>query len=117
MYGTIAEFDPAEEDWSTYVERVDLYFAANDITDAAKRRAVLLSACGAKTYRTIRDLVAPAKPTDMSYEDIVMKVQEHYDPLPAVTMQRFKFNSRSRQAEESIATYVAALRHLAIHCE
>ena len=34
-----------------------------------------------------------------------------------VTIQRFKFNSRSRQEGESVATFVAALRHLAIHCE
>ena len=34
-----------------------------------------------------------------------------------VTVQRFKFNSRSRQADESVATFVAELRHLAIHCE
>ena len=34
-----------------------------------------------------------------------------------MTVQRFKFNSRSREEEESVATFVAELRHLAIHCE
>ena len=83
----------------------------------AKKRAVLLSVCGAKTYHTIRDLIAPSKPTDISYEDIVTRVQEHYNPKPVVTVQRFKFNSRTRQSDETMATFVAALRHLAIHCE
>ena len=32
-------------------------------------------------------------------------------------MQRYKFNSRVRQPEESVAKFVAALRHLAIHCD
>ena len=35
---------------------------------------------------------------------------------PVVTVQRFKFNSRSLRADESVATFVAALRHLVIHC-
>lgn len=117
MHGTISEFDPSVEDWSTYVERVNLYLAANDIVDADKKRAVLLSVCGAKTYRTIRDLLAPDKPTDLGFSDIVKKVQEHYNPPPVVTVQRFKFNSRSRQPGESVAKFVAALRHLAIYCE
>ena len=32
-------------------------------------------------------------------------------------MERFKFNSRSRKSGEAVADYVAALKHLAIHCE
>ena len=115
-HGSVGEFDNTEEDWETYVERVDLYFTANGITDAAKKRAILLSVCGAKTYRTIGDLVAPLKPKEVSYDDIVSQVQKHFNPKPVVTVQRFKFNSRSRRADESVATFVAALRHLAIHC-
>lgn len=115
--GTVSEFNPDEEDWESYVERVDLYIVANGITNAEKKRAVLLTVCGAKTYHIIRDLVAPSKPTDLTYDEIVARVNEHYNPKPVVTVERFKFHSRSRQAGESIATFVAALRHLAIHCE
>ncbi len=50
-HGTVGEFDHEPEDWKTYVEHVDLYFTANDITDEGKNRAVLLSICGAKTYQ------------------------------------------------------------------
>ena len=116
-HGTISEFDHEVEDWKTYVERVNLYLTANDITDRDKKRAVLLSVCGARTYHTIRDLVAPSKTTDLAYDEIVTRVQEHYNPIPVVTVQRYKFNSRVRQPEESVAKFVAALRHLAIHCD
>ena len=82
-HGTISEFDHEAEDWKTYVERVNLYLTANDITDRDKKRAVLLSVCGARTYHTIRDLlVAPSKPTDLAYDEIVTRVQEHYNPIP-----------------------------------
>ena len=80
-HGSVGEFDSDvnEDDWETYVERVALYFTANGISDATKKRAILLSVCGAKTYRVIRDLVAPAKPTDISYDDIVSLVQKHFN--------------------------------------
>ena len=116
-HSTISEFDHEVEDWKTYVKRVNLYLTANDITNPGKKRAVLLSVCGTKTYHIIRDLVGPSKPTNLEYDEIVTKVQEHYNPTPVVIVQRYKFNSRLRQPEESVATFVAALRHLAIHCD
>ena len=51
-HGSIGEFDNAEEDWETYVERVSLYLVANDITDAEKKRAILLCVCGAERLTT-----------------------------------------------------------------
>ena len=68
-HGTIEEFDSATEDWTAYSERLEQYFVANDVDDAAKKRAILLSVCGASTYKLIRSLVAPDKPTDKSYGD------------------------------------------------
>ena len=53
----------------------------------------------AKTYHTIRDLVAPSKPTDLDDNKNVTKVQEHYNQTPVLTVQRYKFTSRVRQPE------------------
>ena len=101
-HGTIQEFDSATEDLTAYSERLEQYFVANDVTDAAKKRAILLSVCGT-TYKLIRSLVVPDKPTDKSYADIVSLLQNHFNPAPAITVQRFKFNSRSRQNGENVA--------------
>ena len=48
-HGTIEEFDSATEGWTAYSERLEQYFVANDVDDAAKKRAILLSVCGAST--------------------------------------------------------------------
>lgn len=64
--GAIGPFDPKEEDWECYTERVELYFEAKVITDAAKKRATLLTVCGPKTYCTICNLTAPATPASVS---------------------------------------------------
>ena len=116
-HGTIQAFDSATEDWTAYSERLEQYFVANDIAEGAKKRAILLSGCGASTYKLIRSLVVPDKPTDKSYADLVSLLQNHFNPAPAITVQRFKFNSRSRQNGENVATFVSELRHLAMRCD
>ena len=43
-HGSIEAFNPANEDWVSYTERLEQYFTANDIKaeEADKRRAILL---------------------------------------------------------------------------
>ena len=43
-------------------------------------------------------------------------VKDCYDPKLSIIVQRYKFNSHVRAAEESIATYVAALHQIAEYC-
>ena len=116
-HGAVSSFDPSTEDWTTYTERMRHYFVANDVTDADKKRSILLSACGPATYKVIRNLVEEGKLDTTPYEEIVKLVKSYYDPPPSMIMQRYKFNTRIRSASESVAHYVAALRELAQHCE
>ena len=62
-HGSIGEFDRSQEDWVSYTEQ---YFVENDVKNADKQRAILLSACGPATYQLIRNLVAPSKPPEKS---------------------------------------------------
>ena len=66
LHGTVAVFDGTQEKWIDYAERLDSYFVANDIRDAAKKRAILLNAVGPSTYRLLKTLCLPSKPTDYS---------------------------------------------------
>ena len=60
-HGQFGEFNPQREDWTSYTERLQEYFIANGLEDAAKKKAVLLSIVGAETYQLMRNLTAPAK--------------------------------------------------------
>ena len=51
-HGTIGEYDPQREDWTSYSERLLEYFTANDVDGADKKRAILLSVVGAQTYQS-----------------------------------------------------------------
>ncbi len=70
-HGQLHPFDSSVEDWSTFIGRAELYFDANDITVDAKKRGVLLSSCGPKTFTMIKSIVAPAKPADVPIQRLV----------------------------------------------
>ena len=100
----------------TWREQIDIYLSANGITDGTRKRDVLLTVCGPKKYHILRNLLAPKKPTEVSYGDIVQTLKLHFSPKQGVAVKRYKFNTRARQPGESISAYVAELRHLAIDC-
>ena len=117
LLGRIEEFDGSKEaDWQQYVERLAHFFTANGITDADKKRAVFLSVIGAATYKTLRNILSPAKPGDKTYEELIEKLSRHFRPAPSEIVERFKFHSRSRLPGESVATFVAELRSLSEFC-
>ena len=64
----------------SYSERLQEYFTANDVDAAAKKHAILSSVVGASIYQLIRNLVAPAKPMEKAFSNLVRLVQEHYQP-------------------------------------
>ena len=113
VHGQLSAFNSTEDDWQSYTERLEFYFTANNIEDAEKRRAILLSVCGAATYKRIKSLISPSKPTEKSFDEIVQLMSDHYNPKPTATVQRCLFNARSRKPGESVAKFVAELKELA----
>ena len=54
LIGKIEEYNE-NDSWIEYAERPEHYFPVNEITyKKKKKRAVLLSTCGAKTYKLVR---------------------------------------------------------------
>ena len=101
LFGRVDAFEENTETWEHYTERLGHYFDANDIgdesgDDKAKRRAILLSVCGSKVYKLMCGLLAPARPKEKSYQELVKLIQDHLAPKPSEILQRFKFNNRVR---------------------
>ena len=78
-HGTISEFSSAQQTWTSYIECLKQYLAANKVEDADQHRAILLSICGPVTYWLIRNLASPKKPTELKFQDIVDLITKHYD--------------------------------------
>ena len=115
-HGSLGESDLAKGDWKSYVERAKQHFSANEITDGAKQRAILLSSCGDAPYRTIKDVLSPQAPGEIPFKTIVDKMTEHLQPVPSEIVQLCRFNTRSRRPHKTVATYIAQLKYLAEHC-
>ena len=115
-FGKLDEYNETE-DWRHYIERVNHFFEANEITDSDKRRSISLVSVGAKTYKLVRSLIAPEDSKDKSYKDLAKLLQDHFMPKPSAIVQQFKFNTRSQQPGETIAMFLAELRNLSKHCE
>ena len=92
-----------------YVEQLNFFFAANDITNN-KKRAVLLGSCELATNKMFRSSSQPCTPGEKSYTELVQLIKTYQNPKPN------KFNSRNRLPDETISTYIAELRQLTGHC-
>ena len=110
-------FNLHTEDWTIYAEWLEHYLVANSVEDAGKLWAILLYVCGSPTYKLLHSLVEGGKVDEKSYDELVKVLKLHYNPKPSVIVQGFHCNSQFRAPGESIASYIAALRELALHCK
>ena len=89
IHGSISEFRLEKENWTSYIERLHHYFIANDVVAEEKKRAILLSACGAATFKLVRTLVSSAEIETTSFSEIVQVLKDHFDPVLSAIMKRF----------------------------
>ena len=92
-HGHLGEFDASKDNWTSYIERAQQYFAANDIDGPAKMHAVLISAYGPATYRIIKDVLTPETPSTVDFDTIVEELTQHFQPVPNQIAQCCKFFS------------------------
>lgn len=129
LFGRVGEFNVARETFSAYVERMEMFFTANNIVTttgegsaatnlvvANRKRAIFLTEVGPEVYTTLSNLLAPTKPKDVSFTNIVEVLEKHYNPKPLEIAQSFHFGTRNQKSEESVSDYVLALKRLAVHC-
>ena len=116
MTGKFDSFDGSLESWSEYQERLEQHFLANDVDQAEKKRALLLSLCGRMTFKLARNLCAPAKLSDKTFEEICYLLKNHFEPQTSEIVRRFQFNNRVRRAGETVSQFLAGLKDLSEHC-
>ena len=107
---------PNEEELATYLERVEIFFAANGI-EGDKQVPVFLNAIGGEAYGVLRSLVAPASPMSKTFAELTETLKNQYEPKSSIIAERFHFHKRSQRKGESIADFVAELRRLAARCK
>ena len=101
---------------TAYLERTKVYFTANDVADE-KKVTLILTVIGPKIFTLLRSLTTLELSQDKSFEELEAVLKAHFQPKPLVIAERFHFHRRDQAVGESIADYIAQLRHLSAHCE
>ena len=115
-FGKIYPFNPSQDDWPLYVERLRHVFVANGITEETKKQAIFLSVIGPSNYKLLSSLLAPNKPGDKEYNTLVNKFSEHFTPAPSEIVERFKFCTKFWKPGESVTVFVSELHSIAKSC-
>ena len=130
LFGRDGEFIAERETFNAHVQRMKMFFTANNIVEttdegstqanrvvAERKRAIFLTEVGAEVYSTLSNLLTPTKPKDTPFVDIVRVLQKHYNrSKPLEIAQSFHFGTRNQKSGESVGDYVLALKRLAVHC-
>ena len=129
LFGKVGEFSPEREVFNAYVERIEMFFAANGIVEMAgddheeenektrdRQRAIFLTEIGPDVYSTLSNLVAPRKPKDLSFKELTECLEKHYNPRPLEIAESFHFNTRCQKQGESVIDFIVSLKKLSIHC-
>ena len=115
------QFDADSEDIESYLERLQEYFTAYDITDdednAAKRLAISLTSIGSNFFRVLKDLPFPDAPNTKTFAQLAALLREHFKPPRLKITERYRFHSTVQQQGQSIADFVRELKKLAGTCE
>ena len=118
LIGEIEQYVPGE-DFEDYLERTENYYELNNITDNVFKKRLIIHSMGAETYTQLKKLMAPLKPTDISYkyEDVTEKLRNYYCRKKNEIVEHFTFNKRNQQQGESATDYAVELQSLAKKCE
>ena len=79
-YGKVKAFNPKADDWEVCEEQLRFCMVANNITDSAKERLILLTVCGDQTFKLLQSLVHDGKldADDITYDSLVGLLKSHY---------------------------------------
>ena len=115
----VGEFHEQDgETWADYIERFEFACVGQGVQlDDVTKRARLLSGLGQEGYRKVKNILAPSRLSQVSYEDIKRSVQNHMDPKPSVIVSRFQFHKKVQGAGQGIKEFVAELRVMAGRCD
>ena len=113
VVGSIADYTP-DENWQQYLEWLQFFLEVNGVTNASKKRATFLSVVEPMTFQLLRSLIAPANPSDKTFEELTEVLKTHFNPEPSEIVERYKFHTRIRRLGESIATYRSYERCLSV---
>ncbi|XP_064463571.1 uncharacterized protein LOC135374561 [Ornithodoros turicata] len=99
--------------WLKWIARFENFLLAANITDPARKRAMLLHYAGEEVYDVFQTL--PNTGTD--FDTAVTRLKEHFAPKKNAVFERHIFRQARQDAGETLGQFQVRLRRLAATCE
>ena len=102
--------------WEMWIRSFNNYLLATGIDGLPEDRkiAILIHCLGAEGERVYNTL---AKTTPTTFNDACALLEAHFKPTVNVISERYQFRQLCQRRGESVAEFVANLKHAARHCE
>jgi len=95
----------------SYIERVELYFAANYVK-------AFLALIRADAYGVLRNLLAPGCLKGKSFVELKKELMiSPYSPKTILIAKCFKCHSPNQHESETVTQFIGELKQLALRCE
>lgn len=82
-----------------------------------RRRGLFIAAMGPRAYSVVHKACLPDTPKEFGIPDLFDLMKQNFEPAGLVEANRFVFNQRIQQSNESVFEFVNALQDLAVSCD
>lgn len=111
-------FNQKSESFLNYKQRFENYLELKNISsnkDYCVR--LLLNSIGPTTFKTLTSLIAPKNPSELTYDELVTQLVEHFVPKKNVLVAQHQFLSIYQTEHQSIHEFINNLRSNIGDCE
>lgn len=115
LIGNVEPFVPGGN-FKAYVDRIKQLIIINRIVEDEKS-ALFITIMGSDVYEILVSLALPKMPSELSFEDILTKLTDHFKPQVNKRAERYKFNKIAQENGESIGDFIVRLKAAAQSCE
>lgn len=105
--------------WTRWLRSFNYYIVGRDITDPARKKALLLHLAGLDT-QDIFDTLGPAPTetaTDDDYVQTTKRLNSYFCPMRNIAYERHVFRKIKQDQDETFDQFLTKLRQQAVYCE
>ena len=112
--GKVPEYD-SKDKLPTYKLRLNSWLVANEVTDADKKKNILLAVSGNETLDLLISLSVPNRVEDSTFDALVNLLDDHFRAGVNAVSESLRFDMRNQVPNESVSDYVVAISKLSIN--
>ena len=117
-FGEVGAYE-SSQDVQTYARRFRFFLEAKGVTEASRKRAMLLSTILPTAFKVVENLNVPTVLTDnaVTFETLVEQLRAFYGKKPSLMAARSDFTQLSQRENQTLDEFALELRVQAAKCD